>query len=151
MPLDSPRSLQTSDLSNGRVLADHSPQSSNQGVSVLNVILTIIVDRLVGRGERVGGTSIGVANVIVQVAVERSDDRTRSLRECKEVLSKLGSGSEGGTRCLVEFLTVNKPARVCRDRHEFKLKNKLTTEPVHELFHNGMSEWLAYRAPCIVR
>lgn len=113
--------------------------------------MTVIVDRLVGRGERVGGTSIGVANVIVQVTVERGDDRTRGLRGCKEVLGELGSGSKGGTRCLGELLTVNKPARVCKDRHEFKERNKLTTEPVHELFYNGTSEWLAFQAPHIVR
>lgn len=78
-PEDSPGSLQTSHLPNSRVLVEHGPQSGDQSVSVLDVLLTVIVDRLVGRGEGVGGTSIGVANVVVQVAVERGDNRTRGL------------------------------------------------------------------------
>jgi hypothetical protein len=114
--------------------------------------LTVVVDCLVGRGEGVGGTSIGVANVIVQVAVERGDDRTRGLRKCEEVLGELRSGSEGGTQCSGGLLTVNNWARVCRDRHEFRgPMTKLKAEPVHELLYNRMGKRSDRRATCIVR
>jgi hypothetical protein len=77
--LRSPCSLQTSDLPNSVVLLNDGLQSNDQGASASNVLGTRRSKGVVGGSQGLVGASGFPADVVVEVVVKRTNDRSAPL------------------------------------------------------------------------
>ena len=75
----SPCSLKTTDLPNGAVLLDDGLQSNNEGAAASDVLGAVLGDGVVGISQGLVGARGCPANVVVEVVVQGTNNRSAPL------------------------------------------------------------------------